>query len=119
LVVDLEPLVLVALNQVMGLAAIGLVWLIAQELPVPLTPFLLAWALLSGILLHGLPFWLHTLVLKELPASLSAFFISLIPVVSIGGAWAFLQETITLWQLLGTVLVLAAVTAVSLRPASP
>jgi len=119
LVVDLEPLVLVALNQAMGLAAIGLVWLIAQEPPVSLTPFLWAWALLSGILLHGLPFWLHTSVLKELSASLSALFISLIPVVSIGGAWAFLQETITPWQLLGTVLVLAAVTAVSLRPASP
>lgn len=97
-----EPLMMTALNQAVGLLGIwgllivnlgwgnpgfedwtGQTWLLAA---------------VSGVMLHTIPFWLFNLVLKQVSASLAAFFLLLVPLVTISGAYLFLGESLTLMQ---------------------
>ncbi|MBD2089728.1 DMT family transporter [Microcoleus sp. FACHB-1515] len=113
-----NSLLLVALNQAIGLAGVFVIWLLSLRWQATLNLTQIPWqiwllAALSGILLHGLPFWLHTIVLRSLPAGLAALFLTLIPLFTIGGAFLFLHEQLTLVQWIGAALILAAMTAIS------
>jgi uncharacterized membrane protein len=69
-----------------------------------------AWVLagLSGMLQHALPFWVYTIVLNNLEANIAGFFLNLIPVFGIAGAYVLLGETLNTVQWFGAVLILTA-----------
>ncbi len=93
---DLDPLLIVALQQ-----SVALVWALAiwpiewvRGNGVELTSISAAnwgWAALSGVLYYALAFWCYIIGLKQLPASLAGLFLNLIPIFGVEGpicSWA-------------------------------
>ncbi len=113
-----SPLLITALNQAIGLLGVLLVWGVSlvwfSSGLARFTPITLAVASLSGIMLHALPFWLHTIVLQNMPASFAALFLILIPLFTISGASLFLNETLSNAQWIGAGLILLSMTGISL-----
>jgi drug/metabolite transporter (DMT)-like permease len=113
----ISPLLLTTLNQTMGLVSVIIIWLFSLLWIEPgfdrLTPEIWLLAALSGIMLHALPFWLHTIVLQRLPASFAALFLTLIPIFTIGGACLFLNENLSIAQWIGAACIIAAMMGVS------
>jgi drug/metabolite transporter (DMT)-like permease len=62
-------------------------------------------AALSGVLQHAMPFWLFSLVVRDLRASIASFIITLIPIFGISGAVIFLDERLHFVQWMGVALV--------------
>jgi drug/metabolite transporter (DMT)-like permease len=118
-----EPVVLVALQQTVGLAWTLLIW------PVELLNFDVAalaklgaetwlWAAASGVTYYGLGFWFYVAGLKQVPASLAALFLALSPIFGIGGAYLALGERLEPVQWIGAALILAAMVAIARTPAA-
>jgi drug/metabolite transporter (DMT)-like permease len=78
----------------------------------------LGWALLSGMLQFALPFWLHLVALRHMPASLFSFFLALVPVFGVAGAMLFLGERLTAVQIVGGVLLITALLPVARQHAA-
>lgn len=78
-----------------------------------LTVAALGWALLSGLLQFALPFWLHLVALRHMPASLFSFFLALVPVFGVAGAMLFLGERLSIIQIVGGVILIAALLPVA------
>ncbi|MGF6156179.1 drug/metabolite transporter (DMT)-like permease [Ensifer sp. KUDG1] len=119
LVAKVDPLVLAALQQSVGLIFV-LVFLFAWVSPQAIGKDLaaaeagmLALAFVSGIVQYALAFWLYLIGLKRLPASTAALFLTLTPVFGIGGAAFFLGEAVTPWQAIGTLIIIASVAVAS------
>ncbi len=111
-----EPLLLTALNQIMGLGFVLAILAISSPWLKPQFNWSLqTWGLaaLSGLMLHALPFWAFNWVLKRVPASLAAFFLMLIPLFTLSGAFLFLHERFTVSQWLGAGIILAAMAGVA------
>ena len=114
---DLDPLLIVALQQ-----SVALVWALAiwpiewvRGSGVELTTISAAnwgWATLSGVLYYALAFWCYIIGLRQLPASLAGLFLNLIPIFGVGGAYLFLGERLTVVQWIGGALILLAVVLV-------
>lgn len=119
LVFTVDSLLLVSLNQLTGLLASMVFLLLGHFSSVTLIDTSqITWntcllIIVSGITLHGLPFWLHTMLLEDLEASISAFFITLIPVFAIIGSFLFLGERLSLIQWIGGVLIISSVLVVA------
>jgi drug/metabolite transporter (DMT)-like permease len=117
-VMDCSPLLLVTLNQSVGLLGVLGVWLV-QQVWFGSGVAHLSWqiwglAAISGIMLHALPFWLFTILLQRVPAGIAGLFLILIPLFTISGAGLFLGETLSTWQWVGAGLILVTLTGVSL-----
>jgi drug/metabolite transporter (DMT)-like permease len=113
---DLNPLLLVTLNQSVGLMGVAIVWLVSLLWSRPEWNITwLGWgmAIASGLLLHAIPFWLFTLLLQKVEASLAGLFLILIPVFTISGASLFLGETFSQTQWIGAGLTLVTMAIVS------
>jgi drug/metabolite transporter (DMT)-like permease len=121
-VAGVNPVVLVALQQTVGLAWTLAVW------PVELAqggfaslahlgPGVWLWAASSGIVYYALGFCFYLAGLKRAPASLAALFLSLTPVFGLAGATLFLGERLQPAQWLGAAVILAAVLAIARAPA--
>lgn len=67
------------------------------------------WAVVSGIVYYALAFWFYIIGLKRIPASLAGFFLNLIPIFAVGGAYLFLGERLAAVQWAGAALILVAV----------
>ena len=95
------------------------IWLIAAFFqsataavpPVPLSMVLLA--IVSGIIQYALAFWLYLIALQKLSASIASFYLTLIPLFGVGGAYVILGEQLTFWQWIGALCILAAVVLLS------
>jgi drug/metabolite transporter (DMT)-like permease len=116
-VMDFNPLLLVTLNQSVGLVGVLGVWLVQQVWLRPEVENLSwqSWGLtaVSGLMLHALPFWLFTVLLCRVPASIAGLFLILIPLFTISGAGLFLGETLSALQWVGAGLILVTMTGVS------
>jgi drug/metabolite transporter (DMT)-like permease len=75
-----------------------------------------AWGLaaLSGVIYYGLAFWFYLGGLQRVSAGEAGFFINLVPIFALGGAYALLGERLTPAQWAGCGLVLLAVAGLSL-----
>lgn len=119
LVMTLDPLPLSALQQSVGLLwtlgvlalalALGAVNLGLRDIPLEVLLF----AAFSGIVQYALAFWFYLFALRRLPASVAAFYLTLIPVFGVGAAYLFLGETLTGVQWLGAALIVVSVTLIS------
>ena len=119
LVMTLDPLPLSALQQSVGLLwtlgvlalalAVGAVNLGLRDIPLEVLLF----AAFSGIVQYALAFWFYLFALRRLPASVAAFYLTLIPVFGVGAAYLFLGETLTGLQWLGAALIVVSVTLIS------
>ena len=119
LVMTLDPLPLSALQQSVGLLwtlgvlalalALGAVNLGLRDIPLEVLLF----AAFSGIVQYDLAFWFYLFALRRLPASVAAFYLTLIPVFGVGAAYLFLGETLTGLQWLGAALIVVSVTLIS------
>ena len=119
LVMTLDPLPLSALQQSVGLLwtlgvlalalAVGAVNLGLRDIPLEVLLF----AAFSGIVQYALAFWFYLFALRRLPASVAAFYLTLIPVFGVGAAYLFLGETLTGVQWLGAALIVVSVTLIS------
>lgn len=72
-----------------------------------------AMALASGVVQYALPFWLYLFALRGMTVGVLSFYLSLIPVFGVAGAYLFLGERLAPSQLLGGLLIVAAVSATS------
>jgi drug/metabolite transporter (DMT)-like permease len=119
-VTDLDPLLVVALQQTLALAWALAIWPAewARGGDLGLTrigPAIWGWAALSGVLYYALAFWCYIIGLKQLPASMVGLFLNLIPIFGVGGAYLFLSERLTAVQWIGGTLILLAVVMVLRR----
>jgi drug/metabolite transporter (DMT)-like permease len=109
---QLAPLPLAAIQQSIGLLGVMVIWLLwgNTNLSALANLSLATWgmAMLSGIVNYALGFWLYLMALQGIPASIAAQFLCLIPIFSVGGAYLFLGEQLTLNQGLGMLLTLSA-----------
>jgi drug/metabolite transporter (DMT)-like permease len=118
-VMELSPLVMVTLNQSLGLVGVVGVWGVSQIWSRPafemtaMTAQSWGLAIASGLLLHAIPFWLFTLLLQKVEASLAGLFLILIPLFTISGACWFLGETLSPIQWMGAGLILVTMASVS------
>jgi drug/metabolite transporter (DMT)-like permease len=120
LVQVVEPLTLCALQLGAGLGFVLLVIFgfglvqsppISDSFRLQSTPLL--FALGSGLLSFAVPFWLHLIALRALPASVFSYFLATVPLFGVAGAFLFLGERLDAQQMLGGVLLMSAVIAVT------
>jgi drug/metabolite transporter (DMT)-like permease len=110
----INALTLVALQQTVSWVFVLAIWptelmrIPAQNL-FTLSPTIWGWAILSGIVYYALGFWLYITGLRKTPASLAGFFINLLPVFGVTGAYIFLGERLATFQWLGAILILVSV----------
>jgi drug/metabolite transporter (DMT)-like permease len=114
MVTDLDPLLIVVLQQTLALAWALAIWPAewARGEAVSLTTISSAswgWAALSGVLYYALAFWCYIIGLKQMPASVVGLFLNLIPIFGVGGAYLFLGERLSVVQWIGGTLILLAV----------
>jgi len=117
-VANMAPLVLCTIQFAAGCLFAGVLVLTAHSLGLlggwpDVTSVGIAWALLSGLLQFALPFWLHLVALRHMPASLFSFFLALVPLFGVAGAMLFLGERLTTLQVAGGVILIAALLPVA------
>ena len=66
-------------------------------------------AILTGILVHGVAVWLHLHALRRMSAGMFSTYLALVPVFAIAAASLFLGEQLTILELVGSALLIAAV----------
>jgi drug/metabolite transporter (DMT)-like permease len=108
-----SPIALAALQQSVGLALALLLWAGAlflgfESLPAAPPPNVVILVIISGIVQYAAAFWLYLYGLQTLNAAVAALFLTLIPVFGMGLAALFLRELLTVVQLGGGALVIAA-----------
>ncbi len=110
----LDTLPLIALQQTVAWVWVLAIWPIEllrgsiQNLSA-ISPSVWGWAALSGIVSYALAFGFYITGLKRTPASLAGFFINLVPIFGISGAYLFLGERLVATQWLGAILILFSV----------
>ncbi|HXV98692.1 MAG TPA: DMT family transporter, partial [Anaerolineae bacterium] len=112
----LDPVLLLAVQETAALLWALLIWpleLWSAEMTrlTAISSSAWFWAVASGIVYYALAFWFYIIGLKRIPASLAGFFLNLIPIFAVGGAYLFLAERLAAVQWAGTVLILVAVMA--------
>lgn len=117
-VAGVAPLVLCAIQFAAGSLFVVLLVLVAQGLGIieawpAVTAQALLWAFISGMLQFALPFWLHLVALRHMPASIFSFFLALVPVFGVIGAMLFLGERLGAIQIVGGVLLVGALLPVA------
>jgi drug/metabolite transporter (DMT)-like permease len=118
LVDRVDPILLTAVQQTVSLLWALFIWLAANTIspaemaaPVPAVTWL--WAALSGIVYYGLAFWFDIAGLKQTSATQAGFFINLIPIFGLAGAYLFLSERLAPLQWFGALLILLALFVLS------
>jgi drug/metabolite transporter (DMT)-like permease len=114
LVSGFAPLPLAALQQSVGLLAAIVFLIIAvasgfESLPDGLPAGTLAFAAASGVVQYALAFWLYLIGMQRLPVAVAGMFLTLIPVFGVSGAVLFLNESLTLTQIIGAVLIVGGI----------
>jgi drug/metabolite transporter (DMT)-like permease len=116
-VMDFSPLLLVTLNQSIGLMGVLGIWMVEQVFFSAGIENLSgqSWGLaaLSGLMFHALPFWLFNMLLRQVPAGVAGLFLILIPLFTISGAGLFLGETLSPVQWVGAALILGTMASLS------
>lgn len=114
---SIDALSLVALQQTVSWVCVLAIWptellRIAVHNLLTINPTIWGLAILSGILYYALAFWFYITGLKNAPASLAGFFINLLPVFGVGGAYVFLAERLSGIQWVGAILILFSVASI-------
>lgn len=78
------------------------------------TYFLAGSALGTGAFFFGAAFHVYLIGLQQTEASKPGIYLSLVPVFVVGPAWVILSERLGTWQWMGAVIVIVAVTGISL-----
>ncbi|MDI6837131.1 DMT family transporter [Ciceribacter thiooxidans] len=112
---DFPAATLASAQQIVGLAfAIG-VFLIVQSAGLErqtltgLSPGVLAYAALSGVVQYALAFWLYLVGLRYLSPAAAGLWLTLVPVFGLVGAYVWLHEVPTGWMIAGAALIIGAV----------
>lgn len=118
IVAGIAPLILCALQFAAGSLFVTVLVVAAQGVGIVggwprMTPEALGWAFLSGMLQFALPFWLHLVALRHMPASVFSFFLALVPVFGVVGAMLFLGERLGAIQIAGGILLVGALLPVA------
>jgi drug/metabolite transporter (DMT)-like permease len=118
IVAGIAPLILCAIQFAAGSLFVIVLVVAAQGLGIiegwpELTATALMWAFISGMLQFALPFWLHLVALRHMPASVFSFFLALVPVFGVIGAMLFLGEQLSAIQIVGGVLLVGALLPVA------
>ena len=72
-------------------------------------------AIVSGIVQYALAFSLYISALKTISANYAGSFLNLVPLFGLAGAFLFLHERLSLWQLCGAAITVIAVAYINLR----
>ncbi len=70
--------------------------------------------ILSGLFLYGLATVLWLFILTKVPLSVAYPIQSIAYVIAVFGAYFFLQEDITVWKILGVILIMAGVSFIGI-----
>jgi drug/metabolite transporter (DMT)-like permease len=119
-----DPVLLVAWQQTvalgMALLALPLEWSWrSQQMPLPSSVNVWLLAAASGIVQYALAFSFYMAALKTIHANVAGSYLNLVPVFGMAGAAIFLGELISMQQLTGAAITLAAVTWMSLDRPKP
>ena len=118
IVAGIAPLILCAIQFAAGSLFVLVLVMSAQGLGIiggwpTMTATALTWAFFSAMLQFALPFWLHLVALRHMPASIFSFFLALVPVFGVVGAMLFLGERLSAIQIVGGVLLVGALLSVA------
>ncbi len=113
-ILDLEPVVMVGLQQLVGLAAVLVVWGVilasgGRVVPRDLDPWGWGLAALLGVMQYALGFSFYFLAQRGMAANETAVYLTLIPVFGVVGGALFLGETLRHTQWLGAVVIVASI----------
>jgi drug/metabolite transporter (DMT)-like permease len=118
-----EPLLMVAVQQAVGLAWAVAIWPLEWRAS-GIAPLLALTArewlggIACGLMYYALAYWLYLVALRSMPVSRAGNFFNLIPLFGIAGAHVFLGERLSAVQWAGAVIILASVIALQTRLAS-
>jgi drug/metabolite transporter (DMT)-like permease len=120
-IAHMPPLHMTAVQHTFGLAcAVALlpVGVLAGELAFVASIPAGAWlmAILTGIVQYALAFLLYLRALKHMTAAQASLYLMLVPLFGIGGGAAFLGEQMSIMQVIGAVLILAALFRINAAP---
>ncbi len=112
------PVLLIALQQTVGLIWALMLWLASLALSATsefasISPRVWSTAALSGIFEYALAFWCYLLGLRYVPASVAGVFLNLTPVFGVISAVVLLNEQLSSRQWIGALLILSAVLSMS------
>jgi drug/metabolite transporter (DMT)-like permease len=99
-----------ALQQVVGVAAIGLLALALGEIH-QVQGFAVEMVVITGVtgvIQYGLAFWLYLIAVDQLPVTIATLFLALVPIFTVIEGGLLLGETLSSFQWLGAALVVAA-----------
>lgn len=118
LVVTVHPLSLCTLQLIGGSVFVALMLGLGHsaglvDALVPISLAGLGIAIIAGLLQFALPFWLHLIALRHMPANIFSFFLTLIPVFGVAAAYVWLGERLIGIQMIGAMLLVAALLAVT------
>ena len=119
-----DPVALVAWQQTVALGAVLLTlpleWAWRGQ-PMALTGSASVWLLAaaSGVVQYALAFSFYMAALKTIHVNVAGSYLNLVPIFGIAGAALFLDELISMQQLVGAAITLAAVTWMSLDGSKP
>jgi drug/metabolite transporter (DMT)-like permease len=119
-----DPVLLVAWQQTvalgMALLTLPLEWAWrSQQVALPSATSVWLLAAASGVIQYALAFTFYMAALKTIHANVAGTYLNLIPIFGIAGAAIFLGELISMQQLVGAAITLAAVTWMSLDKPLP
>lgn len=113
-VVTADPLVVVAVQQTVGLLWAVAIWPLEGSSPATLLalPFdAAASGIASGLMYYVAAFWFYLRALRAVPAGTAGMFLNLIPVFGIAAAYLFLGERLTVPQWAGAAAIVLSVWA--------
>lgn len=115
---DFHPVVLAALQQTFALLwFLFVLAIVSKDIAwASLNTQTILLAIVSGILGYAMAFWLYLMALKQQTASMTALYLTLIPVFGVMAAYFFLQERLLPIQALGGLLILFVVFKISKLP---
>lgn len=115
---DLEPLVMVGLQQIAALILVLLVLAVAFVLGQPVVPEHLVWwgwllVALTGVIQYALAFGLYFTAQRDMPANETALYLTLTPVFGLLGSAIFLGERLNTIQWLGALVIVGSIAAMA------
>jgi drug/metabolite transporter (DMT)-like permease len=118
LVATVDPLSLCTLQLIGGSVFVAALLILGHSAGfvnalVPVSWHALGIAVIAGLLQFALPFWFHLVALRHMPANIFSFFLTLIPVFGVTAAYIWLGERLLGVQMVGGVILIAALLAVT------
>ncbi len=116
-----NPIYMVTCQQTVALfLVLGVWWLLGPHsihgISIHVNLIFWLWVFLSGFIQYALGFCLYIYALRTLSPNQAGSFLALTPLFGIACAWVYLEETLTILQIIGATITILAVVMINLDP---